>query len=161
MVQQDLKLKSLKALQGQLWKSGYEKGTLKGHVYSDFVSMLHWTQAHGIQVHIYSSGSVQAHKLLFGYSIHGDLMEFLHDHFDISTSGNKKESTSYTKIARDLGVSPSAIVFCSDAEAELTAARQAGIGHTVMSIRPGNAPLTAHARKAYPQFFSLMQLCGM
>jgi 2,3-diketo-5-methylthio-1-phosphopentane phosphatase len=161
MVQNDLKLSSLKAMQGQMWKAGYEKGDLKGHVYADMVNMLHWMQSHGVKVHIYSSGSVQAQKLLFGYSVNGDLTEFFEQHFDISTSGNKKVASSYTNIAKDLDVSPSEIVFCSDAEAELQAAKQAGIQHAIMSIRPGNATVSAQGRKDYPQIFSLLQLCGV
>ena len=97
---------------------------------------------HGVHVHIYSSGSVQAQKLLFGYSTHGDLTKFLDKYFDISTSGNKKQATSYTSIAADIGCHPSEIVFVSDDEDELKAARGGGIGHAIMSIRPGNAPLT-------------------
>ncbi len=156
-----MKRASLKALQGQRWRSGSAKGALNGHVLADFVSMLHWMQPHGVEVPIYSSGSVQAQKLLFGYSVHGDLTEFLDQHFDISTSGNKKTATSYTNIAKDLGVSPSEIVFCSDLEDELKAAREAGIGHPIMSIRPGNVPVSPQGRKDYPQIVSLMQLCGM
>jgi enolase-phosphatase E1 len=116
---------------------------------------------HGVKVHVYSSGSVQAQKLLFGFSIHGDLNEFFDKHFDIATSGNKKQATSYSKIAMDLGVRPSEIVFCSDDEAELRAARDAGIGNAVMSIRPGNEPVSSLGRKDYTQIFSLLQLCGM
>lgn len=112
-------------------------------------------------MHIYSSGSVQAQKLLFGHSIHGDLVEFIDKNFDISTSGNKKQATSYSKIAIDLGVHPSEIVFCSDSEGELKAAREAGIGKQVMTIRPGNAPISGLGRKEYPQIFSLLQLCGI
>lgn len=68
MVKNDLKLPSLKSMQGAMWKSGYEQGDLKGHVFADFVPTLHWMQNHGVKVYIYSSGSVQAQKLLFGYS---------------------------------------------------------------------------------------------
>ena len=81
-------------------------------------------------------------------------------HFDITTSGSKRDPESYLNIANSIGVSPSQIVFCSDLEAELHAATQAGIGSTVMTIRPGNAPLTANGRKQYPHAFSLLQLCG-
>jgi 2,3-diketo-5-methylthio-1-phosphopentane phosphatase len=161
MVQNDMKVASLKSLQGQMWKSGYEKGDLKGHVFAEFVPFLHWMETHGVQVHIYSSGSVQAQKLLFGYSTHGDLTELLHHHFDISTSGNKKEASSYTNIAKELGVAPSELVFCSDSEAELKAAKAAGIGHSIMTVRPGNEAITGEGRKAYPQVFSLLQLCGI
>lgn len=116
---------------------------------------------HGVKVHVYSSGSVQAQKLLFGFSIHGDLNDFFDKHFDIATAGNKKQPTSYSKIAVDLSVHPSEIVFCSDDEEELRAAREAGIGNTVMTIRPGNAPVSSLGRKDYPQIFSLLQLCGI
>ena len=122
--------------------------------------MLHWMEAHGVQVHIYSSGSVQAQELLFRYSTQGNLTGLLHCHFDITTSGSKKEASAYQKIAKDLGISPSELVFVSDAEAELEAAKQAGIGHALMSIRPGNAPLTMQGKQMYPQVFSLLQLCG-
>mmetsp|Transcript_3936 Transcript_3936/g.9563 ORF Transcript_3936/g.9563 Transcript_3936/m.9563 type:complete len:650 (+) Transcript_3936:107-2056(+) len=160
MVKNDLKVKSLKSMQGQMWKSGYEKGDLHGHVYADVVPMLQWMQTHGVHVYIYSSGSVQAQKLLFGHSNHGDLLEFLNGHFDITTSGNKKVPTSYTNICESLNIDPSELVFCSDSEAELEAAREAKVGHVVMTIRPGNAPLTAKGKKAYPQAFSLLQMCG-
>jgi methylthioribulose 1-phosphate dehydratase/enolase-phosphatase E1 len=160
MVSKDFKSPSLKALQGQMWKAGYERGDIKGHVYADFVPMLHWCESHGVKVHIYSSGSVQAQKLLFGYSTQGDLNEYLHGYFDITTSGSKKEASAYQRIAKDLGVSPEDVIFVSDAEAELVAAKEAGVGHAIMSIRPGNAPLTAQGKK-YPQIFSLLQLCGV
>jgi methylthioribulose 1-phosphate dehydratase / enolase-phosphatase E1 len=169
MVEQDYKLPSLKSMQGKIWKRGYETGTLKGHVYSDFVPMLQWMENHGVHVCIYSSGSVQAQKLLFGNSIQGDLCDYLHRHFDITTSGNKKEARSYANIFEDLqryepmaGLVSSAsdIVFVSDAEAECEAALQAGM-KTVMSIRPGNATLTEHGKQAYPAIYSLLQLCGL
>jgi methylthioribulose 1-phosphate dehydratase/enolase-phosphatase E1 len=42
MVKNDLKVASLKALQGRIWKDGYERGDLKGHVFSDLLPMLQW-----------------------------------------------------------------------------------------------------------------------
>lgn len=161
MVEKDLKIPSLKAMQGRLWRVGYEKGDLKGHVFPDFVPMLHWMQNHGVKVYIYSSGSVEAQRLLFGYSEQGDLEESIHGHFDISTSGSKLDSASYEKIALSLGIPASDIVFCSDSEAELYAARAGGIGHTIMTVRPGNVPRTSRGVKDFPAVFSLLQLCGM
>jgi 2,3-diketo-5-methylthio-1-phosphopentane phosphatase len=161
MVKKDLKVASLKTMQGQMWRTGYEKGDIKGHVYPDFVPMMQWMQSHGVRIYIYSSGSVEAQKLLFGYSEQGDLTASIDGYFDITTSGSKKDSKSYLKIASSIGVSPSQIVFCSDLEAELKAASDAGIGHAVMTIRPGNAPLTAHGRKEYPHAYSLLQVCGL
>jgi 2,3-diketo-5-methylthio-1-phosphopentane phosphatase len=160
MVQNDLKVASLKSLQGKMWKDGYKNGTLKGHVYQDFVPMLEWMKDQNVKVYIYSSGSVQAQKLLFGNSTKGDLTNHFAGHFDITTSGNKKQASSYTNIAKDLGVPPSDIVFCSDAVAELEAANTAGIGKCIMTIRSGNAPLSKEASETHPQVFSLLQLCG-
>lgn len=45
MVKNDLKVASLKALQGKIWKDGYERGDLKGHVFSDLVPMLQWMKS--------------------------------------------------------------------------------------------------------------------
>jgi len=160
MVKNDLKVASLKSFQGKMWKAGYENGTLQGQVYDDFVPMLDWMSSNGVKIYIYSSGSVQAQKLLFGNSIKGDLTKYFTGHFDISTSGNKKQKESYTKICQDLGISPSELVFCSDSEAELIAANEAGVGKVVMTIRAGNAPLSTLSKQKHPQIFSLLQLCG-
>jgi len=89
------------------------------------------------------------------------LTKYFSSHFDISTSGNKKEATSYRKIAVHLGVDSSEIVFCSDSEAELKAAKEAGIGRPIMTVRPGNAPISVSGREKFPQVFSLLQLCGL
>jgi methylthioribulose 1-phosphate dehydratase/enolase-phosphatase E1 len=159
MVAADVKATGLKALQGKMWKAGYENGTIKGHVYEDFVPMLDWCKLQGIQVYIYSSGSIEAQKLLFGNSIKGDLQHHFLGHFD-TTSGSKKEAASYQTIAKSIGHAPSEITFVSDAEAELVAAKEAGIGNVVMSIRPGNVPLTA-VGKGFPVVHSLLQLCGL
>ena len=159
LMERDVKVPGLKALQGQMWKIGYERGTLHGHVYSDVLPMLQWMKSKGVRVCIFSSGSVQAQKLLLGHSVAGDLQEYIEANFDITTAGNKKEATSYQNIATALGVSPSHIVFCSDAEAELVAAKDAGVGYPIMTVRPGNAPLT-DIGKEYPEILSLLQICG-
>ncbi|CAJ1933088.1 unnamed protein product [Cylindrotheca closterium] len=161
MVRLDIKAAGLKTMQGKMWKAGYENGQLKGHVYSDVPPALKWFQSHGVKVHIYSSGSVQAQELLFGHSCFGDLTSHFATHFDITTSGNKKKARSYGSIAAHLGISPSEIVFCSDSEAELKAAKEGGIGHPIMTVRAGNAPITAAGKQEFPQIFSLLQLCGV
>lgn len=159
MMKFDVKAAGLKTLQGKMWNSGYASGELKGHVYNDFPFMLQWMKDNDVKVNIYSSGSIKAQKLLFSHSTHGDLCPHFHKHFDITTSGGKKEHTSYINIAKDLEVDPSDICFISDAEAELVAARKAGIGNVVMSVRMGNAPLTSVA-KEFPIIYSLLQVCG-
>jgi len=158
MMNHDVKATGLKSLQGKMWKNGYNSDELKGHIYEDFPMLLNWCKEQNVSVNIYSSGSIGAQKLLFGHSTKGDLCSNFQNHFD-TTSGGKKDSGSYINIAKDLGVDPSKIMFVSDAEAELVAARKAGIGFPVMSVRPGNAPLTEIGEE-FPIIFSLLQLCG-
>jgi len=59
-----------------------------------------------------------------------------------------------------MNIPPGDLVFCSDAVAELVAAKEAGVGRCIMTVRPGNAPLTKEEAEAHPQVFSLLQLCG-
>ncbi|KAJ1965280.1 enolase-phosphatase E1 [Dipsacomyces acuminosporus] len=138
-MKQDRKIGALKGLQGYMWKFGYENGELKGAVYDDAADAIkRWTD-HGRRVYIYSSGSVQAQKLLFGYSDHGDMLKYFSGHYD-TTTGQKIASSSYTKIAQDIGAEPERILFVSDNTKEIEAADKAGM-QTVVSVRPGNAPL--------------------
>ncbi|MCB0320421.1 MAG: acireductone synthase [Bdellovibrionales bacterium] len=125
-IQEDKKIPSLKALQGAVWKSGYESGELKGHVYSDANEYLHLWKDQGLSLWVFSSGSVQAQKLLFGYSDFGDLTPLFSGYFDTST-GPKRESSSYEAIASEVGLPPSKVLFLSDIEAELEAAAASGM----------------------------------
>jgi len=158
LMNHDVKATGLKALQGKIWKTGYANGELLGHIYDDFKPMLDWCKSQGVSVNIYSSGSIGAQQLLFGHSIAGDLCSHFNSHFD-TTSGGKKEAQSYRNIASDLGLEPKDICFVSDAELELVAAREAGVGFPVMSVRPGNAPLTSVGHE-FPIILSLLQICG-
>lgn len=153
----DIKSASLKKLQGDIWKAGYASGELQGHVYDDFVPMLNWMKKFAIPVYIYSSGSVAAQKLLFGNSTEGNLLDQLQGHFDITTSGPKKEDASYSKIAKALSLDHSEILFCSDSEAEIVAANKAGL-EVCVTIRPGNAPL-GQISTPFPRIHSLLQIC--
>mmetsp|Transcript_22830 Transcript_22830/g.41126 ORF Transcript_22830/g.41126 Transcript_22830/m.41126 type:complete len:200 (-) Transcript_22830:1126-1725(-) len=131
--------------------------TLKGHVFDDVVTALQWWKAQGVKVYIYSSGSVGAQKLLFGNSKFGDLLPLIEGHFDTAV-GAKVEAASYAAIAKALGVPVGSIVFVSDSEAELQAARAAGIGWPVMCCRPGNKPLTTDSC-GFAAVRSMMELC--
>ena len=71
-----------------------------------------WT-ASGIQIYIYSSGSVDAQKLLFGHSEKGDLLPKIAGHFDTEI-GLKQEKESYVKIINKIGQKPSDILFLTD-----------------------------------------------
>ena len=125
-IDEDRKATPLKTLQGMIWAQGYADGTLKGHVYPDTSDALRRWRGAGIPVHLYSSGSVAAQKLLFRNSIAGDLTPLLSGYFD-TTSGPKREAGSYTTIATTLGLRPAAMLFVSDVLAEVDAARTAGM----------------------------------
>ncbi|MFG6206785.1 acireductone synthase [Pseudomonas retamae] len=125
-IAEDRKATPLKALQGMVWAEGYHAGQLKGHVYPDAVEALQrWHQA-GYQLFVYSSGSIQAQKLIFGCSEAGDLTSLFSGYFD-TTSGGKREAQSYTNIQQALGVAPEEILFLSDIVEELDAAQAAGL----------------------------------
>ena len=133
----DVKSTGLKALQGLIWESGFNSGELKAHVYDDVPPAIKAWKDAGLDVRIYSSGSIQAQKLFFGHSIAGNLLPLFRGHYD-TTSGPKKESPSYTAIAAAIHLPPREILFLSDVPAELDAARQAGL-QTGLVLRPGNA----------------------
>ena len=129
-IEADLKRGSLKALQGQVWRDGYESGDFTGHLYADAVTHLKGWAERGIKLGVYSSGSVEAQRLLFRYSDVGDLSALMSDHFDTRV-GHKRERASYENIKRHLlerGAisSAAALLFLSDVAEELDAAAEAG-----------------------------------
>ena len=145
LIDQDRKSTVLKSLQGQIWKNGYESGELKGEMFSEVPSAFKRWKAEGKTIAIFSSGSVLAQKLIFQFSIAGNLTEFISAYFD-TTTGPKREAASYQKIAEDLNFQPNEILFVSDVIAELDAAAKAGM-QTRLAIRPNNIPIdepTAH-----------------
>ena len=131
----DRKTTPLKTLQGKIWEEGFRGGELRGDVYDDVPRAFERWSAAGKRIAIFSSGSIQAQQLLFGYSKAGDLTKYIDAYFD-TTTGPKRERASYTAIAAALGVDSAAILFVSDVDAELDAARQAGM-QTAWMLRPG------------------------
>ncbi|KAI8325956.1 2,3-diketo-5-methylthio-1-phosphopentane phosphatase [Martensiomyces pterosporus] len=135
----DRKIGALKGLQGYMWKFGYESGQLKGILYDDAVDAIKRWVDKGRRVFIYSSGSVEAQKMLLRYSDHGDMLGYISGHYDTKI-GLKVESESYSRIAKDICAEPERVLFVSDNVNEIVAAEEAGM-RTVVSVRPGNAPL--------------------
>lgn len=133
--EEDRKITPLKSVQGILWEDGYKKGELKGHVYADVLPALEHWKSLGIQMGVFSSGSIAAQKLIFGFSELGDLTPFFSHYFD-TTIGGKKETETYPKIADTIGLQASEIIFLSDITDELVAADAAGF-QTVQLVRPG------------------------
>jgi enolase-phosphatase E1 len=132
----DVKDTSLKALQGMIWRSGFESGQIVAHVFDDVPPALSaWADA-GLDVRIYSSGSIEAQQLFFRHTSFGDLTPSLRGNYD-TTTGPKRDAASYEKIAAAMGLAPRQVLFVSDIGAELDAARAAGM-QTALAVRPGN-----------------------
>ncbi len=138
LMDRDRKSTALKDLQGRVWEEGYGLGELQGDVFADVPRALERWRARGLEIGIFSSGSVLAQQLLFRHSTAGDLTGYLRWHFD-TTIGAKMEADSYRRIAAAMAIPPQAVLFISDAVRELDAARAAGM-LTRLSVRPGNAP---------------------
>ena len=143
----DGKVTALKSLQGRIWEAGYRGGEFQGQVFDDVPPSFERWSANRRRIFIYSSGSVLAQKLLFGYSTAGDLTGFISGYFDTEV-GPKKSIESYKRIAAQMSVDtrgqdkqekgPSPpVLFISDTVGELDAARAAGM-RTLLSLRPGN-----------------------
>lgn len=123
---EDRKAGPLKMLQGLIWQAGYEAGILKGQVYEDAAALLLCWQSQGLKLYVYSSGSVAAQKLIFGFSDKGDLTPLFDGYFDTAI-GAKVDAKSYAAIAKAIDLAPNEILFLTDMPAEVAAARAAGL----------------------------------
>lgn len=141
-IDEDRKATALKALEGMIWQAGYEAGDYRAHVYPEVAARLRQWKAQGLALYVYSSGSVTAQKLFFGHTEAGDLAGLFSGWFDTET-GAKREAASYRRIAQTIGLEPAAILFLSDVEAELDAARAAGLRTTQLCRPPARCAATA------------------
>lgn len=140
LIDQDRKSTPLKTIQGMIWKYGYESGELVSPVFEDVPAAMKRWKSSDKTVAIYSSGSILAQKLLFRHTDSGDLTQYISHYFDTNT-GPKRETESYSAIAKELNLDVADVLFVSDVSAELDAAQAAGL-ETSLSVRPGNPPLT-------------------
>jgi len=146
-IDEDRKSTALKALQGMIWKAGYEAGDYVAHIYPEVADRLRQWRADGLRLYVYSSGSVPAQQLFFRHCEAGDLTPLFAGYFDTET-GPKRDSESYRRIAATTGEQPQHMLFLSDIVEELDAAREAGF-QTGWLVRP---PLEPPARPRHPVF---------
>jgi enolase-phosphatase E1 len=144
-IDQDQKITPLKTLQGIMWEDGYKRNEYKAHVYEDALENLKKWHKQGIRLYVYSSGSVQAQKLLFAYTEEGDITNLFSGYFDTRVGG-KMEADSYRNIVKSIDILPSEILFLSDIEQELDAAREAGM-QTTWLVRDGEIDPDASHRQ--------------
>lgn len=145
-ISEDRKATPLKTLQGLIWKTGYENGDYQAHMYPDATEYLKKWHDSGLPLYVYSSGSVKAQELFFGYSQDGNLLPLFNGHFD-TLMGGKRETQSYLNILAELqkthaGLNAEDVLFLSDIKEELDAAKEAGM-QTVWLVREDGIPADA------------------
>lgn len=164
--QTDTKAGYWKALQGFLWKTGYESGALRCPMFPDVAPALRRFRESGRTIAIYSSGSIEAQQLCFAHvesaSETLDLTPLISHYFDTTNAGSKTDVSSYTKIFASLVAGESSgqgdtcspppedltmtdCLFLSDSVREVREARKAGMQSWIVE-RPGNAFLTSEDR---------------
>lgn len=149
LVAKDIKDPVLKQLQGEVWRKGYMNGELKAPLYRDAIDFLNRAD----NVFIYSSGSVDAQKLLFCHvDVEGvctDMNPRISGYYDINTSGLKTVPQSYTSICETIGCQPHQVTFYSDNIHEIKAAKDSGLNYTLV-VRAGNAPIADEDKAGVP-----------
>jgi enolase-phosphatase E1 len=146
-IDQDRKHTALKALQGMVWKAGYDNADFTAHLYPDAAPALRAWHAQGLPLYVYSSGSVPAQQLFFGHSDAGDLTPLFSGWFDTEIGG-KRDADSYRAIAASIGMEPAELMFLSDVVEELDAARDAGL-RTVLVDRRQDYPQPREGEAAH------------
>jgi enolase-phosphatase E1 len=134
-IKTDRKHGALKEIQGLIWDEGYSKGEFQGHLYPDVKPFFDSILKQGKKIGIYSSGSVHAQKLIFGFSVEGDLTPMISYFFDTKVGG-KREKTSYENILKETGLKANEVHFFSDIAQELEAASAISMGVTQL-LREG------------------------
>jgi enolase-phosphatase E1 len=140
----DQKVTPLKTIQGLIWRDGYAAGDLVAQFYPDAPESLTFWKREGLPLYVYSSGSEEAQRGIFGHSQMGDLTGLFSGFFD-TRIGPKREAASYIAIRATVGLPAGLILFLSDVEAELDAAATAGF-RTCQIVREedGTVPSTRH-----------------
>ncbi len=153
-IKQDRKHGALKTIQGLIWDVGYSKGEFKGHLYPDVKPFFEKILSTKSMIGIYSSGSVHAQKLIFGFSTEGDLTPMISHYFDTKVGG-KRERSSYEKIAELTGLKIQEIHFFSDIPEELKAAKEAGMGVTQL-LREGTKSSEFEGITSFTDFMDII-----
>jgi len=138
LMDRDRKSPSLKRIQGFIWHDGFQRGELRGDLFPDVAPAFERWKHAGLDVAIYSSGSVLAQKLIFA-----EQLTSISAFFDTAV-GPKRSVASYARIAKELSKPLEQILFVSDVPEELNAALDAGM-QILLAVRPGNKPVEGPA----------------
>jgi enolase-phosphatase E1 len=137
---------------------GYQTGELKTHVFRDVSQAFHnWKVRNGIKIYMFSSGSAVAQKLMFSCTSSGNLTDLISDFFDLEEIGKKTNYESYRKIAANIGLKASDILFLTDNPNETRAAKRAGF-RTLLVIRPGNKEINDEEKAEFGTIESFLEI---
>lgn len=151
-IDEDKKVTPLKSLQGLIWETGYCQGDFKGHVYPDAAQALVAWHQQGLGLYVYSSGSVQAQKLLFAHTEYGDMTPLFSGYFDTHIGG-KRDALSYRNIQAAVGVPAAELLFLSDIVEELDAAKASGF--RTVCVNRGSDPISGAKHEQVHDFSSI------
>ena len=155
----DAKVTPLKTLQGIAWRDGYRSGQLVGALYPDVAPALRAWHRSGVRLAVYSSGSEEAQRSLFGHSVDGDLLSLFEAFLD-TRIGAKREPASYAVLVRRQEVAPEQTLFLSDVGAELDAAASAGL-LTCQLVRPADGTRPGGRHPVADGFRAVAALFGL
>jgi enolase-phosphatase E1 len=155
----DEKITALKTVQGKIWAEGYGRGAIQGVLYPDVPPALRRWATGGVKLFVYSSGSIEAQKLLFGHSDAGDVSTLFQGFFDTRVGG-KREVASYGLICRGTNIPAAEMLFLSDVEAELDAASAAGL-LTCQLVRPADGTAASLRHETAAEFGEVAQKFGL
>jgi enolase-phosphatase E1 len=154
----DVKAAPLKAAQGLVCAAGFRGGALHGEFFDDVAPALAAWRRAGIELYVYSSGSVRNQQDWFAYARGGDLASLFSGWFDLANAGAKRESSSYQTIAKAIGQPPDQILFLSDHPDELDAA--AAAGWSVVGVERAGEPNTRRPPHHWVTSFDEVHLPG-
>lgn len=136
-----------------------------GHVYDDVPTAFEiWQRQSGHVIYIYSSGSVEAQKLLFKYSVKGNLLKYICGHFDTNI-GHKQEAQSYKDIVKEiqkvLKIEANDVFFLTDIPNEAIAAKESGMCPIILD-RPNNpTKLSDDIKRQFKVVDSFLHICDI
>ena len=69
------RVSEIKQLQILVWVWGYERGSIRGHVYDEVTTtMHHWKTGYRIALYVFSTGMIAAQQLLLCCTNHGNCL---------------------------------------------------------------------------------------
>lgn len=142
-------------LEKLVWIEGYDRGNIKTPVFKDVLPSLKSLKEKGFKTAIFSSVDSELCHKLFANTTEGDLTPYFDKFYDTNT-GDKKDGESYRKIAQDLNVSESDVLFITNFGQEAKISHEKGV-QCLLIIRSGNRKIREYYLIKFSSITSLKQ----